>query len=225
MNSNGNGALQKRSGAPLSLMHPSRQSGQAPNWAEILKVMAVDLRHELLAPVLCYWQEKLKPFADEDISKALIAGRWKFFPSVDDVIESIETHKEQERSRVQEKQTAEYLRELRKLPDPQEQAEIKAMVAELSERLQIVAVFPDPKGRRAVNPEKAQVVIKESSPQLMTDAQLRDRREILRQQMESLKLRLARVKKMTKKERAELATKASKAAAEARKKKAALQPE
>jgi hypothetical protein len=43
--------------------------------------------------VLRYWREKLKNYRDEDIYEALMYDSWEWFPSVDEVIASIEGHR------------------------------------------------------------------------------------------------------------------------------------
>jgi hypothetical protein len=56
--------------------------------------MALDKRQDLDPGVILYWKGKLKRFTDQEVCEALVAGRWKLFPSVDNVVELIEGARE-----------------------------------------------------------------------------------------------------------------------------------
>ena len=76
---------------PKELQTTSPQPSQpSPNWLGLVLQIAQDKRHDMAAPTLRFWREKLKAFRDETVCEALTSGRWEFFPSVDQVITEIE---------------------------------------------------------------------------------------------------------------------------------------
>ena len=88
-------ALTHRPQEPLAM---SQQSSQpSPNWLGLVLQIAQDKRHDIAAPTLRFWKEKLKGFADGLICQALSEGRWEFFPDVDKVISQIEAIQERKR--------------------------------------------------------------------------------------------------------------------------------
>jgi hypothetical protein len=66
-------------------------------WPAIAVQIAQDKRHDIAAPTLRFWKEKLKAFRDETLCEALLAGRWELFPSVDQVIVEIGRLEERKR--------------------------------------------------------------------------------------------------------------------------------
>jgi hypothetical protein len=83
---------------PSEQLTTSPQSSQpSPKWLGLVLQIAQDKRHDIAAPTLRFWREKLKNFRDETVCEALLAGKWPYFPSVDQVIGEIE--RLQERSR------------------------------------------------------------------------------------------------------------------------------
>src|SRR5947208_11260182 len=100
MSRNGS-SLPTTSCAQLLTVDPQRKSSR-PEWVELVLVIAQDKKHELPPAVLRFWKAKLEPFRDEAICQALLSGRWKFFPSVDEVIDLIEEQEECNRLQVEE---------------------------------------------------------------------------------------------------------------------------
>lgn len=72
-------AIETRSISPLK-----------PQWAEVVKAVAQDKRHDLAPETILLWREKLKHLSDEVICRSLMTGKWQYFPSVDDVLEQSE---------------------------------------------------------------------------------------------------------------------------------------
>jgi len=80
-----------------SLVHrPSEQlttqeqsSTPSPKWLGLVFQIAQDKRHDIAAPTLRFWREKLKKYPDQVVCEALLSIECKLFPSVDDVIAEI----------------------------------------------------------------------------------------------------------------------------------------
>lgn len=61
-----------------------------PQWAGILMQMAQDKRHELAPGMARYWREKMIDYSDKEISDALMLYTGEFFPSVDQIIATMD---------------------------------------------------------------------------------------------------------------------------------------
>lgn len=56
-------------------------------WLVTLQTLAQDKRHDLAPAVVTLWKEKLNNYRPEEINKALLGYRGKYFPSCDDVMD------------------------------------------------------------------------------------------------------------------------------------------
>ncbi len=82
----------------------------APQWTIRVLEMAQDKRHDLPPHSLRYWREKLKDIPDQIVCEALLTGRWKLFPSVDDVLIVVEEIRERMAQRAGESDYERYKR-------------------------------------------------------------------------------------------------------------------
>ena len=80
-----------------SLVTSNKHSQPSQIWLGIVLQIAQDKRHDLAAPTLRFWKEKLKNFQDNTVCEALLSGQWEFFPSVDQVIKEIDLINERKR--------------------------------------------------------------------------------------------------------------------------------
>lgn len=97
-------SLASKSSEHLAISQPSPQSSEeaiqrlrdygAPQWTIRVLEMAQDKRHDLPPHSLRYWREKLKGIPDGIVCEALLTGRWKLFPSVDEVLAVVEEIRE-----------------------------------------------------------------------------------------------------------------------------------
>jgi hypothetical protein len=88
-------SLVHRQDEPLTTSPQSLQPSL--KWPAIAVQIAQDKRHDIAAPTLRFWKEKLKAFRDETVCEALTSGRWELFPSVDQVIAEVERLNERKR--------------------------------------------------------------------------------------------------------------------------------
>jgi hypothetical protein len=88
-------SLVHRQDEPLTTSPQSLQPSL--KWPGIAVQIAQDKRHDIAAPTLRFWKEKLKAFRDETVCEALTSGRWELFPSVDQVIAEVERLNERKR--------------------------------------------------------------------------------------------------------------------------------
>jgi hypothetical protein len=101
------GGLVRKSSEPTAISQPrpvsleesiqSLEAAGAPKWLTLALQIAQDKRHDIAAPTLRFWKEKLKAFRDETVCEALTSGRWELFPSVDQVIAEVERLNERKR--------------------------------------------------------------------------------------------------------------------------------
>lgn len=73
-------------------------------WITVVEQIAHDKHYDLTPEALQFWTHKLHGIADDEICDALLLGRWKFFPSVDDVLEQIDKIANENRQRAQSSQ-------------------------------------------------------------------------------------------------------------------------
>lgn len=83
----------------------------APKWSILVLEMAQDKRHDLAPHTLRFWKEKLKDVPDALVCEALITGRWKLFPSIDEVLIVVEEIRERLNQKVGEDSWEHYKRE------------------------------------------------------------------------------------------------------------------
>lgn len=146
-----------------------------PKWSQLIVAMAQDMRHDLTKPVLRLWREKLKTYADDLICEALVTGCWKVFPSADEVRQQIHQLQEQ-------RQQVTANEDWNRFKTEQQRAEREGLLATEKDYEQIR------EGMKKLGNSKA--VPKASKPampqQPLTDVQVRDRKQILRQQTAKL---------------------------------------
>jgi hypothetical protein len=51
----------------------------SPSWLGLALQIAQDKRHDIAAPTLRLWKEKLKKFSDQAVCDALMTGKWELF--------------------------------------------------------------------------------------------------------------------------------------------------
>lgn len=69
-----------------------------PDWIQVLYELAKDMRFDVDEKLINrLWKEKLKRYPDGIICRAILAGDWKVFPNVNEVIEEIKLIADQER--------------------------------------------------------------------------------------------------------------------------------
>jgi hypothetical protein len=133
-----------------------RQAG-ATEWEVVLYQMAQDKRHDLDPGILPYWRAKLKNRSDAAICEALMQGRWEFFPSVDQVLDLLESKAWQSYNDREAERTDDLLRESREMRQyiethPKEREAIDAIVKETVQRVKSI---PAPTARlKLVEPTK-----------------------------------------------------------------------
>jgi hypothetical protein len=88
---------------PTSLLE---RLSQGPKWMQVLYAIAQDKRHDVCVPVLELWKSKLSEFPDNDVTKVLVETNWGFFPSVDEVLDGLETLAEERLLKMQEQKRA-----------------------------------------------------------------------------------------------------------------------
>jgi hypothetical protein len=141
---------------PSSAIALLRESG-APEWEIVLFQMAQDKRHDLDPAILPYWTAKLKGHSDAMIAEVLMEGRWKFFPSVDEVLEALEG-KAERRYQEREAERAQQPREFQEKSSG-EAAAVAAIVKEAVLRMKSIPYV----GREPVRSPRNVLALSQSS--------------------------------------------------------------
>lgn len=132
-------ALQNNSSAAAAITRRFEQLSELPGWTGILHAIAQDKRHDLAPHVLELWKVKLERFPADDITRVLLAGEWKFFPSIDEVVADLEALADERRLLAQQekleadRREAEAARE--SWQDPGQQKWLKDTIKNLGQRL------------------------------------------------------------------------------------------
>jgi len=77
-------------------------------WMGVMLQIAQDKRHDLAPEVLKFWAKKLGKIEDELICLALMSGRWKYFPAIDQVLDEIDRIRESRRQQAVNRDWANY---------------------------------------------------------------------------------------------------------------------
>lgn len=154
-----------------------------PLWIQTLRILAKDKHFDWGAGMARYWKHKLKTYPAPLVEHVLMETHWKLFPSADEVIEEIELLREDWRQEAAERSWQHWKLE-------QERAGREGLLAteadyaELREAAKRMATskrmdLPAP-------PAPARAPISRHEP---TDAEIRDRKQMLRQQVAQLEAR------------------------------------
>jgi hypothetical protein len=90
-------ALQSNMSEPAQMLKLFAESSGMPGWTGILAAIAQDKRHDLPDHTLLLWKAKLEKYPEADIAQVLVAGSWKLFPSIDEVLEDLDAIADQRR--------------------------------------------------------------------------------------------------------------------------------
>lgn len=154
---------------------------QDPSWLDTLRLLARDKHVDWIFGMRRFWMEKLKAYPEPLVEHILIHSHWKLFPSADEVIEEIELLRETWRQESAERSWMRWKLEQERagreglLATEQDYAELREAAKRLamSKRLELPPAPPT-------------VRISRHEP---TDAEIRDRKQMLRQQVAQLEAR------------------------------------
>lgn len=148
---------------------------EPPHWLDTLKLVARDKHYDWLVGMANFWKEKLKPYPGPLIEHVLIHTHWKLFPSADEVIEEIELMREEWRQEAAEKSWLHWKLE-------QERAGREGLLATEADYQELREAMKCLARPKVIEPRAAKVPAKVFEREPMTEAQFRDRKEMLRQQ-------------------------------------------
>lgn len=146
-----------------------------PKWMDTLRMLAKDKRFEWFPGMARYWTEKLKAYPGPIVNAVLLQIHWTLFPSTDEVIEELETLRETWRQERDDDAWQHWKLE-------QERAARDGLLAtdeDYAELRKGLDALARSKPMAQTKPGAARATTYEP----LTDAQFRDRKEILRQQI------------------------------------------